>query len=75
MRDRLSAAAVQALLTCPYRLSFVDETSSTNTDVKALAEQGEGEGLVLIADRQTEGRGCTIPCFCVRKVLPTRRYG
>lgn len=57
MRNKRSAAAVQNLLTCPYRISFVDETSSTNTDLKILAQQGEAEGFVLIADRQTDGRG------------------
>ncbi len=57
MKDRLSAEAVQDRLTCPYRVTVVDETPSTNTDVKALAEAGEEAGFVLIADRQTQGRG------------------
>ncbi len=57
MKDGLSATAVQSRLTCPYRVSVVDETTSTNGDVKALAEAGEPAGYVLIADRQTRGRG------------------
>ncbi len=33
------------------------ETGSTNADVLALAREGAGEGLVLVADHQTAGRG------------------
>ncbi len=57
MKDLLSAGAVQEHLTCPYRVALVDEIPSTNDAVKALAEAGEAEGYVLIADRQTQGRG------------------
>ena len=35
----------------------VTETGSTNTDVMELARQGEPEGVVLVADHQTAGRG------------------
>jgi BirA family biotin operon repressor/biotin-[acetyl-CoA-carboxylase] ligase len=35
----------------------VDETGSTNADVAGLARSGEPEGLVLIAEHQTAGRG------------------
>lgn len=35
----------------------VAETGSTNADVLALAQQGEPEGIVLVADHQTAGRG------------------
>ena len=35
----------------------VAETGSTNTDVMELARQGEPEGVVLVADHQTAGRG------------------
>ncbi len=35
----------------------VGETGSTNTDVMELARQGEPEGVVLVADHQTAGRG------------------
>jgi len=34
-----------------------DEVSSTNTVLKELAEQGKPEGLVLIAEKQTKGKG------------------
>jgi len=53
----LTAAAVAALLSCPCRVAVKDSSESTNTEVKALAEAGEGAGFVLIADRQTQGRG------------------
>lgn len=36
---------------------WVDETGSTNADVLALARDGEPEGIVCVADHQTEGRG------------------
>lgn len=42
---------------CPCRITVAEECPSTNAAVKALAEEGEGEGYVLIADRQTQGRG------------------
>lgn len=35
----------------------VTETGSTNSDVMELARQGEREGVVLVADHQTAGRG------------------
>lgn len=40
-----------------YRVRTLSESSSTNDDVKAAARAGEPEGLVIIADRQTAGRG------------------
>lgn len=36
---------------------WVPETGSTNTDVLELARQGEAEGIVVVADHQTAGRG------------------
>jgi BirA family biotin operon repressor/biotin-[acetyl-CoA-carboxylase] ligase len=38
-------------------LRVVAETGSTNADVVAAARQGAAEGLVLVAERQTAGRG------------------
>jgi BirA family biotin operon repressor/biotin-[acetyl-CoA-carboxylase] ligase len=35
----------------------VDETGSTNADLLALAREGAPEGIVLVADHQTAGRG------------------
>lgn len=35
----------------------VDVTGSTNNDIKELAEAGEPEGAVIIADEQTAGKG------------------
>ena len=39
------------------KLVFHRETGSTNIDAKSLAEQGEQEGAVVVADMQTAGRG------------------
>lgn len=36
---------------------WVAETGSTNADALELARQGEAEGVVLVADHQTAGRG------------------
>jgi BirA family biotin operon repressor/biotin-[acetyl-CoA-carboxylase] ligase len=36
---------------------FVAETGSTNADVQALARSGAPEGVVLVADHQSAGRG------------------
>ena len=46
----------------PGRRRFTDvrwmaETGSTNADVMQLARQGEPEGVVLVTDHQTAGRG------------------
>ncbi|HEU5083825.1 MAG TPA: biotin--[acetyl-CoA-carboxylase] ligase [Acidimicrobiales bacterium] len=46
----------------PRRSRFTDvrrvtSTGSTNADVMALARDGEPEGVVLVADHQTAGRG------------------
>lgn len=40
-----------------YRVEHVIETASTNDDLKRRAKQGAPEGLVLVANRQTGGRG------------------
>jgi len=36
---------------------WIDETRSTNADVLGLAREGEAEGIVVVADHQTAGRG------------------
>lgn len=40
-----------------WRLVRVGETGSTNADVAAEAARGEPEGLVVVADHQSAGRG------------------
>jgi BirA family biotin operon repressor/biotin-[acetyl-CoA-carboxylase] ligase len=39
------------------QIDVVDSTESTNADVAAAARAGEAEGLVLIAEHQSAGRG------------------
>lgn len=46
-----------ALLPDPFRLLWREKVSSTNDDLRALAEKGTAEGLILIANEQTAGRG------------------
>lgn len=38
-------------------IRWVERTGSTNADVMALARDGEPEGVVMVADEQTAGRG------------------
>jgi len=40
-----------------WDVRWVTETGSTNADLKQLAQQGHPEGVVLVADYQTQGRG------------------
>jgi len=59
-RPPLSAAGLSAAL-CRgglwREIRVVESTESTNADVRGAADAGEPEGLVLIAERQTAGRG------------------
>jgi BirA family biotin operon repressor/biotin-[acetyl-CoA-carboxylase] ligase len=40
-----------------HTIVFLPETGSTNDEVRQLAEQGHPEGVVVITDHQTHGRG------------------
>lgn len=41
----------------PFRLLAYETIGSTNDELKRQAREGAGEGLVIIAERQTAGRG------------------
>ncbi|NYF56897.1 biotin--[acetyl-CoA-carboxylase] ligase [Micromonospora purpureochromogenes] len=60
-RPPLSAARLARALTAPHgpwrQLDLRAETGSTNADAVAAARAGEPEGLVVVAERQTAGRG------------------
>ncbi|MEV4488892.1 biotin--[acetyl-CoA-carboxylase] ligase [Micromonospora coxensis] len=60
-RPPLSAARLARALTAPHgpwhRLDLRVETDSTNADAVRAARAGEPEGLVVVAERQTAGRG------------------
>jgi BirA family biotin operon repressor/biotin-[acetyl-CoA-carboxylase] ligase len=60
-RPPLPARALQRALTVPdglwRRIDLRTETGSTNADAVAAARAGEPEGLVVIAEQQTDGRG------------------
>ncbi|WP_433347286.1 biotin--[acetyl-CoA-carboxylase] ligase [Micromonospora sp. CA-111912] len=60
-RPPLSAARLRRALVAPHgpwrHLDLRDETGSTNADVAEAAQAGEPEGLVVVAERQTAGRG------------------
>ena len=57
----LDAARLNIALGSPPGLwrevRVVEETGSTNADLLAQARSGAGEGLVLVAEAQTSGRG------------------
>ena len=42
---------------CPWQVQIFEEVTSTNTLLKELGRQGAPAGTVLVADRQTGGRG------------------
>ena len=50
-------AEVAALMPDPFRILWKEEVGSTNDELRSLAENGTREGLVLIAEKQTAGRG------------------
>lgn len=49
--------AAAAALSSYWRVEVVDESPSTNAAVAERARAGEADGLVLVAERQTAGRG------------------
>ena len=53
--ENFSAAA--ANFPDPFRLLIRDRVESTNDEVRALAEMGAAEGLIILAKKQTLGRG------------------
>ncbi len=58
--DALSADVIKTYLSEKNRdreIIVCHSTNSTNTEVKERAANGAGEGLVVLAEEQTEGRG------------------
>lgn len=58
--NALTPQSVRRLLTGPARRCAIDvreSVTSTNTLLKGIAEQGGAEGMVLIAQQQTQGKG------------------
>ncbi|MFD2257902.1 biotin--[acetyl-CoA-carboxylase] ligase [Luteolibacter algae] len=48
---------IAILLPDPYRILWREKVTSTNDEIRILAGQGMSEGLVLIGEEQTAGRG------------------
>lgn len=48
---------IAAQLPDPYRMLWREQVGSTNDELRKLAEQGMAEGLILVAEEQTAGRG------------------
>lgn len=63
MRPRLDTHGLdtdlirQHLGDCPWRVCLFGEVDSTNTMLKKIAKEGSPAGTVIVADRQTAGRG------------------
>ncbi len=55
--DILSSFSIEKHTKYPLNIEVYDTIPSTNTELKALAEDGALEGLVLVANEQTLGRG------------------
>jgi BirA family biotin operon repressor/biotin-[acetyl-CoA-carboxylase] ligase len=58
--DTLMPEAIQADLECQLvgsRVRCFDETDSTNVQACRFGDEGEGDGLVVVADRQVSGKG------------------
>ncbi len=55
---------VSQLNNARFSVMVVEQTQSTNSDLKALALSGAPEGTTLIAERQTGGRGRRGRTFC-----------
>ena len=59
-KKALSEAKIREELTAKvFGSNFIllEETDSTNNDAKKLAEEGAAEGIVVLANRQTAGKG------------------
>ena len=54
----LDAAAIRSHLgDCPWQVYLFSQLDSTNTALKRIAKEGSPAGTVIVADRQTGGRG------------------
>lgn len=58
--DVYNAAEIEANIKTKYmgrKCYFYEQIGSTNTEAKRLADEGEAEGLLVVADQQTAGKG------------------
>ena len=55
--DTEALAAALSAAACPFQIIAEAECDSTNTQLMQLAEAGAASGTVVVADRQTAGRG------------------
>ena len=88
LRGPYDPARLAAMARLPWReVRLVAETGSTNADLAALARAGEPGGLVLVAERQTAGKGrlgrawsapegaCVTASVLLRPEAPPARLG
>ncbi len=55
--DMLSPEGIEILLKKEHRVIVLPEVDSTNDELKRLAMAGEKEGLVVLSEKQTQGKG------------------
>lgn len=55
--DIFNEASIGAHLKAPRKIIMYNKEGSSNTVAKRLAQEGEGEGTVIIVKSQTDGRG------------------
>lgn len=55
--DILSKSEIECLLDIPYNVIYFDDIDSTNNYAKLIAEKGESDKTIVIADHQTMGKG------------------
>lgn len=56
-KERLAGQIKKNTTWLARKLFFYEETGSTNEDIKQMANEGAPNGTLVIADRQTTGRG------------------
>lgn len=55
--DELSVSAIKKYIKVPCDIRVLDTSPSTNTELKCLGKEGAPEGVVLITEHQSAGRG------------------
>jgi BirA family transcriptional regulator, biotin operon repressor / biotin---[acetyl-CoA-carboxylase] ligase len=89
MTDLSPAVIARALsnLHTPWRVLYLEQTGSTNDVARGHARRGAGEGLLVIAEEQTGGRGrldrswwapagaCLLMSLLLRPAIPAAQSG
>lgn len=55
--DILSKSEIECCLNIPYNVIYFDDIDSTNNYAKLIAEQGQSDKTIVVADHQSRGKG------------------